>query len=157
MPTYRLNVDGGYLEDFIAADDNGAKNKALLVVAAEIAGGRSSAIHISQDDPSGSHQSRRVVLITTHIPFKDKPKMSDRLVQFLRDVRRTWEARDYESAGEPDLVHAMDTLDGEAERLVIDNIDCRDELEDLAHTVGGLTSLYELIDEEPKETGSSAD
>jgi hypothetical protein len=144
MPTFSLHIDGQSMDDFEAEDEQAARMYVMPIAAAELTSGRSTAIQVFCDDPNGTTQRKRVVLLRTDIPMATKPEMSESLLTYLRDVHSRWESsREYDSHDEPDLIYAIDSLAGQSDT---DYADCKEELDDLAKTVGGLTEIGDLID-----------
>jgi hypothetical protein len=145
MPTFRLHIDGEKMDDFEAEDEKAARMFMVTIVAAEMASGRSTAIQVFSDDTEGK-PAKRVALVRTDVPLVEKPKMSETLIKYLRDLKDNWDStREYPATHEMDLIYAIDAAGG-LNALRVDQVTCKEELDALAKTVGGLTEISDLID-----------
>jgi hypothetical protein len=149
MPSYRLYVDGERMGNFDAANDDAAAMWAADIVRTEVAGCRSAAICVTENDMTKqpTDPQRRIVLFTIGIEPKKKPKVSAKTKKHLRAIHNYWHELAFENEPEPDLIYALDHVDATfevpqvpAEKLSV----IREEIDDLAKQLGGLTEIIYL-------------
>ena len=149
MPSYRLYVDGEWMSNFDAANDDAAALWVADIVRTEVAGRRSAAICVTENDMTKqpTDPQRRIVLFTIAIDPKKKPKVSAKTKKHLRAIHNYWHDLSYDGELEPDLIYALDHIDDTfevpavpAEKLTV----IREEIDDLAKTLGGLTEIIYL-------------
>ena len=152
MPSYRLCVDGEWLRNFDAHDDDDAAMWAADIARTEVAGRRSAAICVTENDESKkpTDPQRRIVLFMINIDPKKKPKVSAKTKKHLIAIHRYWNELAFEYEPEPDLIYARDHIEDalEVPSTPADKLKViREEIDDLAKQLGGLTEIIYLTGE----------